>query len=92
MEVAIQKVFDRAVSQGAIGIKSRLACDRRIRYERVSLNDAERSFEHIFGGNAADQPDPLIVTRLQHYLKENEAETLMERILHLNGTMLFSRG
>ncbi len=81
MEIAIQKVFDRTVSQGAVGIKSRLAYDRRIRYEKVPPSDAERAFNRILGGRADTPPDDKAARQLQDYLMHQLLRNASERRL-----------
>jgi hypothetical protein len=68
MNLAVQKAFDRAVAESAVGIKSRLAYERKIRYEKIPFADADRAFERIFGNKSGGQPDSQSVFQLQNYL------------------------
>ena len=49
MVTALEKAFDDAVNEGIVGIKSRLAYDRRIYYPRPTEAEAEAAFNKILG-------------------------------------------
>ena len=78
---ALEKAFDKAVSQGLAGVKSGLAYSRQLKYQSVSEAEASRAFEQIFqSGSRASIPSEN-TNRLQDYLMHQVVRHAAERRL-----------
>jgi glucuronate isomerase len=77
LEVAVQK----GVDQGLAGIKSAIAYDRTLHFEKVSRPDAERAFEKVFSATSLQTIDLASRKALQDYMVRKVVQQAAEHRL-----------
>jgi uncharacterized protein len=68
LEKALEKAVQKGVDQGLAGIKSAIAYDRTLQFEKVARPDAERAFERVFAADSVKNIDPASRKMLQDYM------------------------
>ena len=78
LENALAKVFKRKIQEGMVGVKSGLAYQRSLHYEKVSRAEAERAFDKVFGSPSAEAPDPAAQKSLEDYMMHKTVQQAAE--------------
>ena len=77
-ERALRTAVEDRLREGLAGIKSALAYDRTLQYDRVSRAGARRAFDRLFGSATSKSADPasqkLLVDYMMHKLLQQAAE------------------
>ena len=81
LEKALEKAVQKGVSQGLAGIKTGIAYERTLHFEKVSQPDAERAFEKRFGSASSRTSDTASEKLLEDYLMHKVVQQAAEHRL-----------
>ncbi len=68
LEKALGRAVEKGRREGLAGIKTGLAYERTLHFEKVPRPDAERAFENLFASGASKSPGPAERKPLEDYL------------------------
>ncbi|HUU14063.1 MAG TPA: amidohydrolase family protein [Terriglobia bacterium] len=68
LEKALARAIEKGLREGLAGIKTGLAYERTLHFEKVSRPDAERVFEKLFAGSPSQSLSPAERKPLEDYL------------------------
>jgi predicted TIM-barrel fold metal-dependent hydrolase len=81
LENALGRAFEKGIREGMAGVKSGLAYQRSLHYEKVSPAEAERAFDRLFGTASAEEADPATRKPLEDYLMHKTVQQAAEHQL-----------
>ncbi len=81
LEKALEKAFEDRLREGMAGVKSGLAYQRPIHYEKVPRPEAERAFEQVFASRSTGGTDPATRKKLEDYMMHRVIQQAAEHRL-----------
>jgi len=81
LEHALEKAVEKGLREGMAGIKTGLAYQRTLHFEKVSQAEAERAFEKVFSSASPQEADPATRKPLEDYLMHKTVQQAAEHRL-----------
>lgn len=78
LEDALAKAFENRLREGMAGVKSGLAYQRSLHYEKVSREEAERAFNTLFGTPSPATADAATRKTLEDYMMHKTVQQVAE--------------